>query len=281
MRKGKRTRPAGAELLEIRNVKKSFGEHVVLNNVSLQLKRGDIALIVGANGSGKSTLLRCVAGLTGFEGTARILGADPRSAVRQGLIGYLPQLVALPEAVTVGEVIAFFARLRRVAVSSPAELAAAVPLPDGFLPALERPIGALSGGMRRRVALAAAIIGSPPLVLLDEPAASLDEEHSTSLWETMQALRAAGGTALIAMPLLVTSLLRHDLAPVADRAVLLEQGRVVHDGSVESLRPTRRLGARPLSDAFTEAMSVPVSDAGARSDAMSGANSVAMSGGSR
>ena len=235
--------PGMPEMLEISRVKKSFGQRVVLDDVSLKLKRGDIALLVGANGSGKSTLLRCVAGLTGFEGTARILGADPRSAARRGLIGYLPQLVALPESVTVGEVIAFFARLRGVSLRRPADLAAAVPLPDGFLPSLERPIDTLSGGMRRRVALAAAIIGSPPLVLLDEPAASLDEEHSASLWETMQALRAAGGTALIAMPLLVTSLLRHDLATVADRAVLLENGRVVHDGSVESLRPAPALGA--------------------------------------
>ena len=245
----KRTQPSseGTELLEmlsIQGVKKSFGDRLVLDDVSLQLKRGDIALVVGANGSGKNTLLRCVAGLTAFDGTARILGANPRAAARRGLIGYLPQLVALPEAVTVGEVIAFFARLRGVSVSRPADLAAAVPLPDGFLPPLEFSIGTLSGGMRRRVALAAAIIGSPPLVLLDEPAASLDEEHSSSLWETMQALRAAGGTALIAMPLLVTSLLRHDLAGVADRAVLLDHGRVVHDGSVESLRPTPPLGAR-------------------------------------
>lgn len=233
----------GAELLEIDGVKKSFGDHVVLDDVSLQLKRGDIALLVGANGSGKSTLLRCVAGLTPFEGTAQVLGADPQLAARRGLIGYLPQLVALPHSVTVGEVITFFARLRGVSLRQPSDFAAAVPLPAGFLPALERPIGALSGGMRRRVALAAALIGSPPLVLLDEPAASLDEEHSASLWDTMQALRAAGGTALIAMPLLVTSLLRHDLAGVADRAVLLEQGRVVHDGSVESLRPTPALGS--------------------------------------
>ena len=242
----KQTRPEGDQFLEIHGVKKSFGGTVVLDDVSLQLKRGDIALVVGANGSGKSTLLRCVAGLTRFEGTARILGADPRSAARRGLIGYLPQLVALPEAVTVGEVIAFFARLRGVSLRRPADCAAAVPLPDGFLPGLDRPVGALSGGMRRRVALAAALIGSPPLVLLDEPAASLDEEHSASLWETMQALRAAGGTALIAMPLMVTSLLRHDLAAVADRAVLLEQGRVVHDGSVESLRPVPPLGAHAL-----------------------------------
>jgi ABC-2 type transport system ATP-binding protein len=235
-----------AELLEIHRVRKAFGEHVVLDDVSIQLQTGDIALLVGANGSGKSTLLRCVAGLTSFEGTARVLGADPRSAAGRGLIGYLPQLVALPESVTVGEVIAFFARLRRVSVRGPEELAMALPLPDGFLPSLELPIGALSGGMRRRVALGVALLGSPPLVLLDEPSASLDAEHSTSLWETLQALRAAGGTALIAMPLLVTSLLRHDLANVADRAVLLDHGRVVHDGPVESLRPAPALGTPRL-----------------------------------
>lgn len=251
MRKHRQTPSDGAELLEIDGVTKAFGDRVVLSEVSLQLKRGDIALLVGANGSGKSTLLRCLAGLTGFDGTVRVLGVDPRSAARRGLIGFLPQLVALPESVTVGEVIVFFARLRGVSVSRPAELAAAVLLPDGFLPSLERPIRALSGGMRRRVALTAALIGSPPLVLLDEPAASLDEEHSASLWETMQALRAAGGTALIAMPLLVTSLLRHDLASVADRAVLLDQGRVVHDGSVQSLRPAPALGAHPSMSGAT------------------------------
>ena len=236
-------------MLEIQGVTKAFGESVVLDDVSLKLERGDIALLVGANGSGKSTLLRGVAGLTSFDGTVRVLGADPRSrAASRSLIGYLPQLVALPESVTVGEVIAFFARLRGVSVRRPAELAAAVPLPDGFLPSLDRPIGALSGGMRRRVALGAALLGSPPVVLLDEPAASLDEEHSASLWETLQVLRAAGGTALIAMPLLVTSMLRHDLAAVADRAVMLDHGRVVHDGSVESLRPAPALGAHsPMS----------------------------------
>jgi ABC-type multidrug transport system ATPase subunit len=234
------------ELLAIHGIRKAFGKHVVLDEVSLEVSRGDIALIVGANGSGKSTLLRCVAGLTSFEGSARILGHNPRSAARRGLIGYLPQLVALPESVTVSEVITFFARLRGVSLRRPADLAKAVPLPDGFLPSLELPVGSLSGGMRRRVALAAAIIGSPPLVLLDEPDASLDEEHSASLWQTMQALRSAGGTALIAMPLLVTSLLRHDLATVADRAVLLEAGRVVHDGSLESLRPAPALGSPRL-----------------------------------
>jgi len=247
MRKNHQTPPEGAELLETHGVRKAFGTRVVLDDVSLQLERGDIALLVGANGSGKSTLLRCLAGLTKFDGSASILGSDPRTAARRGLIGYLPQLVALPESVTVGEVIAFFARLRGVSLSGPTGLEAAVSLPGGFLPDPDLAIGALSGGMRRRVALTAALIGSPPLVLLDEPDASLDEEHSSSLWETLKALRANGGTALIAMPLLVTSLMRHDLAGVADRAVLLDQGRVAHDGSVQSLRPTPPMGAHRLT----------------------------------
>lgn len=123
MRRHTQTSSEGAALLEVHGVSKAFGEHVVLDDVSIQLQRGDITLLVGANGSGKSTLLRCVTGLTAFEGTVRVLGADPRYADGRGLIGYLPQLVALPESVTVGEVIAFFARLRGVSVRRPAELA--------------------------------------------------------------------------------------------------------------------------------------------------------------
>jgi ABC-type multidrug transport system ATPase subunit len=247
-----RNRPQHVELsdmnnmLEVSRVSKSYGEHVVLDDVTLQLNKGDIALLVGANGSGKSTLMRAIAGLTSYQGSVRVLGGDPKSkaAVRQQ-VGYLPQLVSLPESVTVIEVIEFFAQLRGVSFRKPADLLESVPLPDGFLPGFDKPLGSLSGGMRRRVALAAALLGSPPLVLLDEPAASLDEEHKASLWETLQALRAAGGTALVAMPLLVTSMLRHDLASVADRAVMLDHGRVIHDGSVESLRPAPPLGRAP------------------------------------
>ena len=89
MRRMRRQKPSeDAEMLELHGVRKAFGESVVLDDVSLQLKRGDIALLVGANGSGKSTLLRCVAGLTAFEGGVRVLGADPRSgADSRGLIG--------------------------------------------------------------------------------------------------------------------------------------------------------------------------------------------------
>jgi ABC-type multidrug transport system ATPase subunit len=260
--------PSDSTMLEVSRVSKSYGDHLVLDDVTLQLKRGDIALLVGANGSGKSTLMRAVAGLTSYQGSVRVLGADPKSraAVRRQ-IGYLPQLVSLPESVTVIEVVEFFARLRGVSFRKPADLLDAVPLPEGFLPGFDKPLGALSGGMRRRVALAAALLGSPPLVLLDEPAASLDEEHKASLWETLQALRAAGGTALIAMPLLVTSMLRHDLASVADRAVMLDHGKVIHDGSVQSLRPAPPLGAVPSTSHVPMAQTAPSQSSASRASA--------------
>src|SRR3990170_2570016 len=153
--------PEAALALETIRLTKAYGPHVVLDQLTLALEPGTIAVVSGANGTGKSTLLRCIAGLIPFGGQARVAGRPVNGdrAVRR-LIGYMPQSVQLPENVTVGEVVAFFARLRGVD-PEPDDL------PDGFLPAAERPIGILSGGQRQRVALAVALLGRPRLLLLD------------------------------------------------------------------------------------------------------------------
>lgn len=209
---------------------KSYGPHVVLDEVTLRLFPGEIAVVSGANGTGKSTLLRCIAGLTAFRGEARVAGipVDGRRAVRRE-IGYMPQSIQLPENVTVGEVVAFFARLRG-ANPEPTDL------PEGFLPADERPIGILSGGQRQRVALAVALLGRPGLLLLDEPVANLDELGREGFWQTLRDLSAGGATALIASPM------PSDLAGVADRAIVLDDGRVVFDGPMNGIHavPLRR-----------------------------------------
>lgn len=218
-------RDACEVILETLGLSKSYGPHPVLEGISLSVESGTITVVSGANGTGKSTLLRCVAGLTPFKGTARVCGlpVDGKKAVRR-LVGYLPQNVALPDAVTVGEVMAFFAKLRGVEGDDSG-------LPEGFLPAAERSIGILSGGQRQRVALAVALLGRPRLLLLDEPVANLDEHGREGFWETLRTLREDGVAALVASPTPA------DLAGVADRAVVLDEGRVAFDGPMDGPHP--------------------------------------------
>lgn len=212
---------AEVRALETEGLTKAYGRHVVLEDVTLRVESGEIVALSGGNGAGKSTLLRCLAGLLPFEGRARVAGiaVDGRPAVRR-LIGYVPQAVQLPEHATVAEVLAFFARLRGVAP-------AAQDLPDGFLPAPERPIGVCSGGQRQRVTLAVALLGAPRLLLLDEPVANLDEPGREAFWEALRTRARAGAAALVASPTPA------DLVGVAGRAVVLADGRVVHDGAIE------------------------------------------------
>jgi ABC-type multidrug transport system ATPase subunit len=214
---------------------KSYGPHAVLDQVSMRVSPGEIAVVSGSNGTGKSTLLRCIAGLTPFRGTAEVCGlpVDGRRAVRR-LIGYMPQSIQLPESVTVGEVVAFFARLR----GADPEVEH---LPEGFLPAAERPIGILSGGQRQRVALAVALLGRPRLLLLDEPVANLDELGREGFWQTLRDLSSEGTTALIASPM------PSDLAGIADRAIVLDDGRVVFDGPMNGMHAVPF--GRPTSEA--------------------------------
>ena len=213
----------GSPALFTVGLSKAYGSHTVLDDVTMRVSPGEIAAVSGSNGTGKSTLLRCVAGLIPFRGQARVAGlpVDGRRAVRR-LIGYMPQSVQLPENVTVGEVVAFFARLRG-ADPEP------VDLPEGFLPAAERPIGILSGGQRQRVALAVALLGRPRLLLLDEPVANLDELGREGFWQTLRELSAEGTAALIASPM------PSDLAGIADRAMVLDEGRVVFDGPMNGI----------------------------------------------
>lgn len=235
-----------APALEVIGLSKAYGEHRVLQDVTIRVAPGEIVVVSGGNGAGKSTLLRCLAGLQRFEGRARVGGLelDGSPAVRR-LIGYVPQAVQLPEHASVGEVLGFFAALRGVPPRIP-------DLPEGFLPAPERTIGVCSGGQRQRVALAVALLGEPRLLLLDEPVANLDEPAREAFWDLVRERARAGASFLIASPTPA------DLIGVAGRAVVLTDGRVVHDGAMDgphvvALGRHRQPGGRgPVEDDRTE-----------------------------
>lgn len=200
--------------LVVRGVSKSFRDHPVLREVDLHLPPGTLTAVTGSNGAGKSTLLRCLAGLASHTGTTAFDGRALSHPRVRALTAYLPQDVVLPPTATVQEAMLLFARLRRVDAD-------ATPLPDGFLPPADRPLGTLSGGQQQRVVVAAALLARPRLVLLDEPDANLDPDGCHDLWATVSELRNQGAVVLVATPR------PQDLQGWLDTEVVLEAGRVV------------------------------------------------------
>ncbi len=188
----------------------------VLADITFSVPRGSIVTLAGSNGSGKSTLLRCIAGLAKHTGTIQVCGHRVDGSVASRLpVGYLPQAVTLPQHATIDEALTFFARLRGTNRR--------VPLPDGFLRDGGTRIGTLSGGQKQRLALSIALLGSPELLLLDEPVANLDSDGRCAVWETLSDLREHGTTAIIASPSPA------DLSGIGDDTITLRDGRILED----------------------------------------------------
>jgi len=230
--------------LEVVGLTKVYRGGWGLHDVNLTLPSGTIAALGGPNGSGKSTFLRCVAGLARSEGEVRLDGEllgtapGPREA-----IGYLPQSVAMPEASTIGEVLDFFAALRRADRRD-------LPLPEGFVRPDHDRIGELSGGQRHRVALAVALLGHPKLLLLDEPVANLDEEGRAAFWRMLRRLRDDEGVTSV-----VSSPSPSELRGVADRAIHLDDGRLHRQEDLTTPGDVTDIAPHPDTGADLEACS--------------------------
>ncbi len=212
-------------MIEIRHLAKSYGRLQALRDLSLAIGRGEIVALLGANGAGKSTLIRCLLGLTGYCGTISVAGLDP---LRQGkavrrLIGYMPQDGGLHPDLTVARTVAFYAALRQVPEARGLALCAELGL--GELAEFE--VGELSGGLRQRLGFALALLSDPPILLLDEPTASLDRGSRELLVTRLEALGQAGKTILL------STHAERDLLTFPHRAIFLEEGRLVGD----QLRP--------------------------------------------
>ena len=218
---------SGERILSVRRLSKRYGRLTALDDVSFNLQTGSIVALLGPNGAGKTTTFRCVLGVTPFEGAIRVGG---RSVRRQGksvreLIGYLPQTPAFLGDDTCSDALRFLADLRRVPRARVSEQLERVHLDDQA----NTPVGQLSGGMRQRLALAAALLSDPPLLLLDEPTANLDFESRQQFQDLLVQLREEGKTIVLS-----THFVEH-MAHLADRVVLLRGGRVVLDAAVSEL----------------------------------------------
>ncbi|GAA5070146.1 ABC-2 type transport system ATP-binding protein [Thermocatellispora tengchongensis] len=203
-----------------------YGDVVALDRVSIDIRAGELVGLLGPNGAGKSTLINLFAGLRRpTSGLVELFGGSPRDPARRVRIGTTPQETGLPQALRVGECVDFVSAHYPSAVSKQALLDR-----FGLADLTRRQIGGLSGGQKRRLAVALAFTGDPRLVFLDEPTTGLDVEARRTLWDGVRRFHAEGGTVLL------TSHYLEEIEALAQRVVVIGGGRVLADGSVDDVR---------------------------------------------
>ena len=215
-------------MIEVRYLTKRFGRFTAVQDLSFAVAEGEAVALWGANGAGKTTAVRCLLNLFPYEGEITVNGLDARrqsKAVRR-LVGFVPQELSFHDDMSVAETLIFYARLKKV--------------PDGydFEPLLERlrlsehvqkRVGELSGGLKQRLALAVALLSDPPILILDEPTASLDIRSREEFLVLLRGLKRAGKTMVFSSHHL------EEITALADRVLLLEDGRLVVDAPPDQL----------------------------------------------
>ncbi|GII00284.1 ABC transporter ATP-binding protein [Planobispora takensis] len=207
-------------------VTRRYGDVLALDGVSLDIRSGELVGLLGPNGAGKSTLINLFVGLRRpTSGRMELFGGSPVDAVRRRGIGVTPQETGLPPTLRVREVVDF------TAAHYPRGVERGALLERFGLSDLERrQIGGLSGGQKRRLAVALAFVGDPRLVFLDEPTTGLDVEARRGLWEAIRGFHAEGGTVVL------TSHYLEEVEALAERVVVIGHGRVLADGPIAEVR---------------------------------------------
>ncbi|MEH0108935.1 ATP-binding cassette domain-containing protein [Tersicoccus sp. MR15.9] len=227
---------------------KRFGANTAVDGIDLTVEQGQVFGVLGPNGAGKTTTIRMLATLLPIDGgRASILGHDVARdphAVR-GLIGLTGQYASVDEELTARENLTIFGRL--LGLSGRAATARANTLLEQFAltEAATRPLRQFSGGMRRRLDLAASLIAQPPLIFLDEPTTGLDPRTRGQMWDTIRELVRGGSTILL------TTQYLDEADQLADRIAVIDQGRKVAEGTPDDLKSS--VGSASLSLRLTDA----------------------------
>lgn len=215
-------------MLQLKQVTKQIGSRKILDGLNLQVDKGEAVGLVGANGAGKTTLfslISTVAPLT--KGDILVNGYSVRTQTKEArkYIGYAPQEIALYTSLTVWDNLSFFARLSPVSVRREQILQVAAQL--GLSNCLSERVANLSGGYKRRVNMAVALLHHPPLLLLDEPTVGVDIYARRDFLSLMNKWKEEGTT------IIYSSHDAEEISYLADRVVMLEAGKIVFDGSIE------------------------------------------------
>ncbi|MBX3408719.1 MAG: ABC transporter ATP-binding protein [Phycisphaeraceae bacterium] len=205
-------------MITISHLTKRFGRAVAVDDASLRIDAGDSVALWGANGAGKTTLIRCVLGLLRYKGVVTVGGHDVtrRGKPARMCIGYVPQELGFYDDLRVAEAVRFFAALKGLRVPSTDSVLATV----GLVGHDHKRIRELSGGMKQRLALAIAMLGDPPVLVLDEVTASLDACGRSEFVSLLARLSGSGRTMLFASHRV------EEVASLARRVVTMDRGRI-------------------------------------------------------
>ncbi|MEK6702646.1 MAG: ABC transporter ATP-binding protein [Planctomycetota bacterium] len=239
-------------MIAISNLRKRFGRFTALDDISLHVAPGESLALWGANGAGKSTLVRCALGLFRFDGRISVGGIDVAKdgKAARALIGYVPQELGFYDDLGVAEAITYFARLKGLRRTVPADALARVELTGHD----KKRVRELSGGMKQRLALAIALLGDPPVLVLDEVTASLDALGRDEFVGLLKRLGTQGRTMLFA------SHRPEEISAMATRVIMLTSGRIQRECTPSELfghtQPSQSMKIRLTPDWAKAAMTV-------------------------
>ena len=226
----------------VRNVHKYFGQKHVLKDINLEIPFGQIYGLLGPSGCGKTTMVKIIAGiLEATSGEAYVLGEAMPQLSLMNKVGYMAQSDALYDSLTAAENLQFFgaiygmnkAKIKR----RTAEVMELVNLSDD----LNKPVRAYSGGMKRRLSLAMAILHNPPVLVLDEPTVGIDPLLRKNIWAELYKLAAQGVTILVTTHVMDEAEKCHNLA-------MMRAGRLIAKGTSQELQ--KSIGAQSIEEAF-------------------------------
>jgi len=215
------------EVLVAENVRKIYGKHTALNDVSFNAKRGEVLGILGPNGAGKTTLIKCCLGLLDFYGRITVQGIDVKTAgaIARARMGYLPQRTTLHNNLSIIDEVKLIGRLKGV---NDGQQFREVLERLGFWERRKSLVRSLSQGMKQKLMLGLTLLTEPDILLLDEPLSSIDIEGQLSLLRQLEEIKKEGKSILISSHIV-------GMGSVIDRVLVLNRGEVVAFGGVEEV----------------------------------------------
>ena len=220
-------------MIEIKNLEKSYGTYKAVDGISLTMEKGKIYGLLGSNGAGKSTTMNIMTGFIGASsGTVTIDGFDilHDAAKAKKNIGYLPEIPPLYPEMTVEEYLKFVAELKGVSKSTRKDEIEKVMTMADLHEVRNKLIRKLSKGYKQRVGFAQAVMGSPEVIILDEPTVAVDPQSRNNILDGIKKLRDEGAT------ILYTTHYMEEVEMICDRIIILDKGKILAEGTSDELK---------------------------------------------